>query len=57
MIHRKLFDSTMLTLIRDQDKMLSVLLYESSIKAEMTKMEVARESASISGTLYHICIY
>ena len=46
------FDDYMLTLTRDQRKMLSVLLYESFHSLQMmSMMDAARESASITGLL------
>ena len=46
------FDDFMLTLTRDQRKMLSVLLYESfHSRQKMSMMDAARESASITGLL------
>ena len=44
------FDDFMLTLTRDQRKMLSVVLYESFIgRQKMSRMDAAQESASITG--------
>ena len=44
------FDDFMLTLTRDQRKMLSAVLYESFIgRQKMSKMDAAQESASITG--------
>ena len=44
------FDDFVLTLTRDQRKMLSVLLYESFRgRQKMSKMDAAQESASITG--------
>ena len=44
------FDDFMLTLTRNQRKMLSILLYESfRTRQQMSKMDAAQESASITG--------
>ena len=47
------FDDFMLTLTRNQRKMLSILLYESfRTRQQMSKMDAAQESASITGCFH-----
>ena len=51
---QEVFDDFILTLTREQRKMLSVLLYESfQNRKKMSKMDSSRESTSITG-LQHI---